>query len=471
MVKLSLNLLEKLELLLKKLPDGITGNTQIMKGKYIAAHGEKDCERIIQKAKVENLKSYMIIITILIISIIAVPAYYFFGDKVILKDRKMLEYIERPDEKSSDKVATVKVKANYKGLEIDQSMNLNIKAKQRTAVEEKKLLKEYGRQLEGIMLGENTALDKVEYPLHLPEMDGVWGITMAWYSDNEKIIDTTGNVDLIYAAENSKERDLNLELKCQLSLGDAVIEETFPVKIKLPKEIAHYEPSLHKRLNELEKSLSGSQGIGGLRLPESMGEDIGLQWGEVRDLSSGGMIIFCLMLILLVYKNRYRKLEKKISSVRESMSDDFPELINKMVLLLNAGLVVTSAISSITQGYRVRKKEDGNIKEGRPLYEELCDIERRVRETNAPIGAELKDFARRSGVKEILRFSAIVDENMNKGTVLVEKLQIEGEMLWLNRKKRAEEKGRLAETKLTFPLMILLLVLMVLTVSPTFLEM
>ncbi len=43
--------------------------------------------------------------------------------------------------------------------------------------------------------------------------------------------------------------------------------------------------------------------------------------------------------------------------------------------------------------------------------------------------------------------------------------------MWIGRKKKAEEKGKLAETKLTFPLMILLLVLIMITVAPALLGM
>jgi hypothetical protein len=43
-------------------------------------------------------------------------------------------------------------------------------------------------------------------------------------------------------------------------------------------------------------------------------------------------------------------------------------------------------------------------------------------------------------------------------------------MLWLSRKRSSEERGRLAETKLTLPLTVFLLVLVVVTVSPALLE-
>ena len=70
---------------------------------------------------------------------------------------------------------------------------------------------------------------------------------------------------------------------------------------------------------------------------------------------------------------------------------------------------------------------------------------------------------------ELMRVSNIVNDNINKGVELTEKLQRESETLWINRKKNCEEKGKLAETKLTLPLMIFLIVLIVITVAPALL--
>ena len=54
---------------------------------------------------------------------------------------------------------------------------------------------------------------------------------------------------------------------------------------------------------------------------------------------------------------------------------------------------------------------------------------------------------------------------------MTEKLESESDILWTQRKKIAEEKGRIAETKLTFPLALLLLVLILITAAPAIMEM
>lgn len=98
-------------------------------------------------------------------------------------------------------------------------------------------------------------------------------------------------------------------------------------------------------------------------------------------------------------------------------------------------------------------------------------IYEKCKATNAPIHSEFYSFAKRSKVQELMRIAGILSDNVTKGADLAVKLQREGEILWFARKKQSEERGRLAETKMTLPLLILLLVLVMITIAPALLEM
>ena len=105
----------------------------------------------------------------------------------------------------------------------------------------------------------------------------------------------------------------------------------------------------------------------------------------------------------------------------------------------------------------------------------MAEIDHKIRETNSSLEKEFRAFARSSecsgkGSRELMRISNIISDNISKGAELTDKLQSESEALWLSRKSDSEERGRLAETKLTMPLTVFLLVLVVVTVSPALLE-
>ena len=148
------------------------------------------------------------------------------------------------------------------------------------------------------------------------------------------------------------------------------------------------------------------------------------------------------------------------------MRREFPELVNQLVLLLNAGLVVSAALEEIADSAELT--EESRCKS--PLFYEIGQIGRRTASSNASFIRELKDFSHACGIREMIRFSAIVEDNMDKGSSLADKLEQEAHLLRDQQKKNAEEQGRIAETKLSLPLVILLLVLITIATAPVLFE-
>ncbi len=126
-------------------------------------------------------------------------------------------------------------------------------------------------------------------------------------------------------------------------------------------------------------------------------------------------------------------------------------------MLLNAGMVLSQAVE--------KAAEDADASY---FYDELLRIIDRVNSLNTSLTDEIREFARQSGIRELLRISNIITENIDKGSELVSKLEQESELMWHMSKKRTEEKGRLAESKMTFPMALMLLSLIMITAAPAF---
>jgi tight adherence protein C len=188
--------------------------------------------------------------------------------------------------------------------------------------------------------------------------------------------------------------------------------------------------------------------------------------GEGNGLDLAAIVLLFTTLLFTVYRKRYSWVEKQIKRTQESIIEDFPEFIDKLILLLNAGMVTEAALRKISSDYEKSRE----LVSRRALYEGFSDLIKRAQQTNSTLQRELAEYAVKSQVRELLRFSAIVEDNLNKGSSLAEKLEGEGTLLWMERKKRAEERARLAETKLSLPLMLLLLSLMVITTAPILLS-
>ncbi|MCL1809787.1 MAG: type II secretion system F family protein [Clostridiales bacterium] len=234
------------------------------------------------------------------------------------------------------------------------------------------------------------------------------------------------------------------------------------VEIIEEDELAGIEAEIRKLVKTINNSSSGEKVL----LPAELGSGIKLSWNEPKNTRFNLLLPLSLLAVFIVYRSRYSKVRKLEADAKESVIRELPEFINKLVLLLNAGLVLTSAFDRILERHASRGKEVVPY-----FYSQLLQINRGMRETNSPLGTGLKEFAGRSGVREFMRVANIIADNIDKGAELVEKLKGESELLWLTKRKLAEEKGRLAETKLTFPLVILLLVLIMVTIAPALMEM
>ena len=217
-------------------------------------------------------------------------------------------------------------------------------------------------------------------------------------------------------------------------------------------------------------SLNDDQSARRVSLPNHLRTGERITWTSERKTNTAVIAFGMMLLAVLIYVRRLDPLEKIRLQQQDSVRRQLPEFINRLVLLLGAGLVLSSAFEKI-----VEESLSSNGRCDDYFYHCMGDIYARIKETNGSLAKEFRAFARSGlglgeGDRELMRISNIISDNISKGVELADKLQSESEMLWLSRKRSSEERGRLAETKLTLPLTVFLLVLVVVTVSPALLE-
>lgn len=202
-------------------------------------------------------------------------------------------------------------------------------------------------------------------------------------------------------------------------------------------------------------------------LPEKLDTGEKITWAVEEKPKTNTLVIILIAVMVsgLIYKERFSAIRKEERNNRESILRQLPGFINRLVLLLNAGLVLNNAFQVAVEESVGSKEADKDY-----FYNNIKSIYVSMKTTNGSMSNELKLFARRSGVQELMRVSNIISDNINKGTELTHKLQSESELLWITRKKRSEELGRLAETRLTLPLILFLMVLIIITIAPALLE-
>ncbi|HHU17714.1 MAG TPA: hypothetical protein GXZ70_05780 [Clostridiales bacterium] len=452
------------EKMMYMLPDNLTGNSNILRQKYRKKYGSKDCSQEIKLKKIRTMQAYIILFSVFILTALVSIA----GQAM---ERKEINIIERPFYGEKTKSVPIEVQVLYKDYVIKKNLNLKVKHKEATKKEKVKLLQNYGKSLENSILGKNESLKEITGPLNLISRDHATGITIVWTSDTPEVVNNKGEVDLLKA-----EVDQCVELQALMTIDDISITKKFQLNISRNASSEEYEKSLEKRLQSVVNKITADNVGTYIALPSKIGDSIQVRWFNKSEDNTTLLVIVFILGFLIIYFKRYDQINKEIKEMEESIMRDLPEFMNKLVLLLNAGLVVSSAFKKIAEDYddtyNTYKAKNTSIMSSnkRALYSEVSDIQKKVSQTNLSLIKELQEFSQRSGVRELVRMTAVISDNWDKGSVLAEKLEGESNLLWISRKKRAEEKGKLAETKLTFPLVILLIVLIMVTIAPALME-
>jgi len=152
-------------------------------------------------------------------------------------------------------------------------------------------------------------------------------------------------------------------------------------------------------------------------------------------------------------------LDKRIKRKRRLIRLEFPDFINKVTLLISAGMPVASAWE------KVAKDSTKDTPLQRELLKSYIDIQ-----AGKAINQAYEDFAKSCRDPEITRFVAALLQNLKKGNAeLVSILSIQAGECWEMRKHAARRMGEEASTKLLLPLMLMLAAILLITVTPAIL--
>ncbi|MBR2529174.1 MAG: type II secretion system F family protein [Blautia sp.] len=195
-------------------------------------------------------------------------------------------------------------------------------------------------------------------------------------------------------------------------------------------------------------------------LPENW-EGKNYEWQRPRDTK--GSLLAALFLAAaaatLVLKGRESfALEQKR---QDQLLLDYPELIMKFTLFVQAGMTVRNTFGKMASDYS-RKKPAG----GRYAYEELTmavhEMDSGISESEA-----YYRFGERCGQVRYKTFSTLLVQNLQKGSrQLSQMLEAESLEAWDERKRKARIVGEEAATKLLFPMILMMGVVMAIVMIP-----
>lgn len=259
------------------------------------------------------------------------------------------------------------------------------------------------------------------------------------------------------SGEGTVEKELTVELKTEEEQGQSPEETPVPQAEVLMAEI-------QEKIQEAVEQQKDSEEI---LLPATVsgGRVEYLNPERKRDYSAFFLSLAILPAMPFLWK---RQRMQKLQLREEQLALDYPELINKVLLLLSAGLTVRGCFDRICGEYKNRLEQGGSR---RYVYEEIrvsCqEMKNGVSEAEV-IGA----FGRRCGQLPYLKFASVVNQNIRKGSEgLTAILELEAVEAFEKRKETVKRMGETAGTKLLLPMMLMLGVVIVIILVPAFMTM
>lgn len=144
----------------------------------------------------------------------------------------------------------------------------------------------------------------------------------------------------------------------------------------------------------------------------------------------------------------------KLTERREKILAEFPQVLSKMTLLVNSGMLLRDAWNLIAD-------QSDTI-----LFQEMrltaLQLDNGVPETVA-----YREFAERCGIKEVRKFSSIVIQGLEKGaSELTMFLKDMADELWMEKRNLVKQKGEKANSKLLIPTVIIFVGILFMIMAP-----
>ena len=202
-------------------------------------------------------------------------------------------------------------------------------------------------------------------------------------------------------------------------------------------------------------------------LPNATGEKgVPISWSTQEVGVSGYRIaVVAVLLAILFYVLKKGELDQILISRRDEILYDFPTVVNKLIMLMNAGMTFSLAWQKIVVDHQQNKISKGI------LYEEMILVSQDIKNGIPEIEA-LENFGKRTQCKEIIRFVAVITQNLKRGSqsMTIALKQLSGEA-WAIRTTTARRLGEKASTKLLLPMGISLITVLIIVMVPTFMAM
>ena len=332
-----------------------------------------------------------------------------------------------------------------------QDIVLVLYAKEYSEEELEKMYVQAYKILPELIRMKNTDLNKVDSDLNLVQEIEGFPFYIRWISSKKQIVDEEGKLSC-----EEDEIDEVVELTAVFSYGGWEKKYSLPVHIKVKKQ-EDFISSLEEDLKEKEIQTRQEKDF---YLPGKF-KNLSLQWRYPPDNTFLIMGFIFVIVIPLISYQKDQEIHNQVKMRKIQLQESFPDFISKLILLMEAGMSIKGAFFRIGEDYR--KKSEGSEKY---LYEELLYVCRQMKNgLTEKEGYEL--LGKRCGLSCYKKLSGMLIQHLQKGgSNILDNLREEAAKAGEEQKRNIQKKGEEMGTKLLFPMILMLGIVMAFIMVP-----
>ena len=189
-----------------------------------------------------------------------------------------------------------------------------------------------------------------------------------------------------------------------------------------------------------------------------------VEWETPADNTGSLLAALGLFAAVVLILKKERESQEQAAKRKEQLLMDYPGLIMKFTLLVQAGMTVRKAFQKIAVDYKRKAPEKIRF-----AYEEILvtcnEMESGISEMEA-----YRRFGERCGQIKYKTFATMLIQNLQKGSKrMSDMLEKESMEAWDERKRKARVLGETAATKLLIPMVLMMIVVIAIIMIPAFL--
>lgn len=341
--------------------------------------------------------------------------------------------------------------------EDEYELDITIEEREYKREEIEKLYKECETIVSNKLLNENKSFDHVETNLKTVDKVEGYPFYIQWETSDYDLISPDGTI-LKPSSEYEKctltafftYKNNKFEQIYNITVYSPVLDEKEKFKNEIIASVQHMQ----------EKTQYDSY----LKLPSSIGNKM-ISWKESEDYTPVMVATLLFLSLLGIWIGIDNDLAKRYRERNQILILEYAEFVSKLQLLIGSGMTVRNAFERMEADYIDSRNEGGEMKY---VYEELRLCLKRLHEGENEEEC-LNVFGNRCNHISYKKLVTLLIQNSKKGTTgLIQALRNETKNAFEERKQLARRLGEEAQTKLLFPMILMLVVVMIIIIIPAY---